>query len=122
MFLGVAGGFHVVHGAHLFVLSNAMQAGLAVKAAEVRNGSKLSQCNMIGEAFPRLGVQGVEVLVLVGALFPLDGGRRREGEKREKKKIHHGEGGFPWGWTHLLGCAVGCSCYVQLKADLWVSL
>jgi hypothetical protein len=25
-------------------------------------------------------------LILVGALFPLDGGRRKEGKKKEKKK------------------------------------
>jgi hypothetical protein len=30
----------------------------------------------------------VSVLILVGALFPLDGGRRREGKKK-KEKIHH---------------------------------
>jgi hypothetical protein len=39
-----------------------------------------------GEAFPGLGVQGVEGLILVGALFLLDGGRRREGKKKEKRK------------------------------------
>jgi hypothetical protein len=34
-----------------------------------------------GEAFHGIGVQGVESLILVDALFPLDGGRRREGKK-----------------------------------------
>jgi hypothetical protein len=69
-----------------------------------------------GEAFHGLGVQGAECLILVGALFPLDGGKRREGKKKEKKK------GFPQVWTHLAGCAAGHSCSVQLMADLWVSL
>jgi hypothetical protein len=69
------------------------------------------------EAFHRLGVQDVQSLILVGALFPLDGGRRREGKKKEKKKKNHcGEGPFPWGWTRLAGYAAGCSCLVQLKA------
>jgi hypothetical protein len=36
-----------------------------------------------GEAFHGLGVQVVKSLILVDALFPLDGGRR-EGEKKEK--------------------------------------
>jgi hypothetical protein len=44
-----------------------------------------------------------------------------EGEEKERKKSLWG-GGFPQGWTHLAGCAVGHSCKVQLKADLWVSL
>jgi hypothetical protein len=35
-----------------------------------------------GETFPSLGFQGVKGLILVGALFPLDGG----GEKKERKK------------------------------------
>jgi hypothetical protein len=79
------------------------------------------------EVFPKLGAQGDKGLILVGALFPLDGGKRREGKKKEKrkekrKKNHREEGGFPWGWTHLAGCAVGRSCYVQLKVDLLVSL
>jgi hypothetical protein len=56
-----------------------------------------------GEAFHN---QDVESLILVDALFPFDGGRRREG----KKINHYGGGGFPWGWTHLAGCAMGCSC------------
>jgi hypothetical protein len=38
----------MVHGAHLFVLSIDMQAGLepVMVAAVVRNGAKFSQCNM----------------------------------------------------------------------------
>jgi hypothetical protein len=58
-----------------------------------------------GEAFLGLGVQGVEGLILVGALFPLDGG----GEEKERKKDCHGEGNCQ-GWTHLAGYAAGCSC------------
>jgi hypothetical protein len=36
-------------------------------------------------AFQGLGVQDVKSLILISALFPLDGGRRREGKKKEKK-------------------------------------
>jgi hypothetical protein len=39
-----------------------------------------------GEDFHRPGVHDVESLIVVDALFPLDGGRRREGRKKEKKK------------------------------------
>jgi hypothetical protein len=52
-------------------------------------------------------------LILVGVLFLLDGGRRREGKlkrKEERKKICHGEGGFPLGWICLAGRATGHSC------------
>jgi hypothetical protein len=41
------------------------------------------------EAFHGLRVQGVKVLILVGALFLVDGGRRTEGKKktdRQKEK------------------------------------
>jgi hypothetical protein len=78
-----------VCGAHLFVLSNDEQAGLKpmeTVAAAVRNGSNFSHVTWRGEAFHMLGVQGVKDLILVGALFSLDGGRRREGRKKEKKK------------------------------------
>jgi hypothetical protein len=84
--------FYMVHGAYLFILSNDEQAGLelavvlavvVVVAAAVRNGSKFPQCNV---AFPGIEVQGVEDLLLAGALFLLDGGRRWEGKKKEKKK------------------------------------
>jgi hypothetical protein len=46
----------MVHGTHLFVLSNGAQAGLEPEAAAevavavaavARNGSKFSQCNMV---------------------------------------------------------------------------
>jgi hypothetical protein len=48
------------------------------------------------EAFPKLGVQGVEGSILVGASSLLNGGKRREGKEKEKRKEknHHGEGGF----------------------------
>jgi hypothetical protein len=46
-----------------------------------------------GDAFHGLGVHDVESLILVGVLFLLDGERRREGKKNEKKKkTCHGEG------------------------------
>jgi hypothetical protein len=50
-------------------------------------------------------------LILVGTLFPLDGGLRREGKKKEKKKEKncYGEGGFLWRWTCLSGCATSSS-------------
>jgi hypothetical protein len=44
------------------------------------------------EASHELGVQDVESLILIDALFPLDGGRRREGKE---KNNHHRGGGFP---------------------------
>jgi hypothetical protein len=103
MFLRVAGG--VLHGDHLFVLSNDMQAGLRLAATAVmRNVSKLSQCDWGGEAFPGLGVQSVESLILVGALFLLDGGRRREGKKKEKMK----EKKFLWRRRVSLGLDLPC--------------
>jgi hypothetical protein len=95
------------------VLSIDMQASLelvVVVAAVERNGTKFSQCNMVWQAFHRLGVHDVESLILVDALFLLDGGRRREGKKKEKKKNCHGGGWFPQSWTCLAGCAAGCSC------------
>jgi hypothetical protein len=45
----------VVCGAHLFVLSVDVQAGLelvAVAAAAARNGAKFSQCNVAWGGFP----------------------------------------------------------------------
>jgi hypothetical protein len=91
---------------------------LAVAAVAVVAASKFSQCNVLWGSFPQSSGSGVEGLILVGALFLLDGG----GKEKERKKNHHGEGRFPQGWTHLAGCAAGCSCKVQLKADLCVSL
>jgi hypothetical protein len=41
-------------------------------------------------------------LILVGALFLLDGGRRREGKKQEKEKITVGKEGFPGAGPTLL--------------------
>jgi hypothetical protein len=34
------------------------------------------------EGFPQLGFQDVKSLILVGALFLLEGGKRREGKKK----------------------------------------
>jgi hypothetical protein len=62
------------------------------------------------EAFHRLGVHDVESLILVDALFPLDGGRKREGKKKEIKNTHHGGGGFHRGWTCLASCAAVFRC------------
>jgi hypothetical protein len=45
------------------------------------------------EAFHELVVHGVEGLILVGALFLLDGERRREGKKKRKE----GRKKSPWG-------------------------
>jgi hypothetical protein len=38
------------------------------------------------EAFHGLGDQGVEGLIPVGDLFPLPGGRRKEGKKKRKEE------------------------------------
>jgi hypothetical protein len=48
------------------------------------------------QAFPGLGVQGVEGLILVGALFPLDGGGE-EKERRKKKEERRRRKKSPWG-------------------------
>jgi hypothetical protein len=49
-------------------------------------------------------------LILVDALFPLDGGRRKEGKE---KKIIIGEEGFRRTGPALLAVlwVMGCSCY-----------
>jgi hypothetical protein len=47
IFLGVDGVLCVVHGAHLFVLSNDKQAGLEPAAAVVKYGANFSQCNVV---------------------------------------------------------------------------
>jgi hypothetical protein len=65
-----------------------------VVAAVVRNGTKFSYWHR--EDFCGLGVQDFESLIMVGALFPLNGGRRRAGKKKEKKKkIAMVKEGFP---------------------------
>jgi hypothetical protein len=77
------------------VLSIDMQASLelvVVVAAVERNGTKFSQCNMVWQAFHRLGVHDVESLILVDALFLLDG----EGEEKERKKKRKRKKS-PWG-------------------------
>jgi hypothetical protein len=55
----------------LFVLSNFSQAGLelAVAAAAVAATSSFLSVTCFGEAFHRLGVQGVDGLILLGALL-----------------------------------------------------
>jgi hypothetical protein len=73
---GWLGEFCVVCSAHLFVLSNYVQAGLdlvVMVVAAVRNRSRGDFPNVTwcGEAFLRMGVQGVKGLILVGALFLL---------------------------------------------------
>jgi hypothetical protein len=78
-------------GAPLFVLSVDKQAGLepaGVVVAAVR-GSEVMVPNFLSiiscrESFHGLGVQDVEGLILIGALFPLDE-RRREGKKKKEK-------------------------------------
>jgi hypothetical protein len=76
-----------MHEAHLFVLLSDLLAGLVLVAAAAAAvvATKFSQCNMLPESFPHSRVQGVKGLILVGALFPLNGGRR-EGNKKEKRK------------------------------------
>jgi hypothetical protein len=118
LFPGVDRGFpHGVWCSPVF-LSIDVQAGLEPVAAVVmvvvvaavgRNGTKYSQYNVAWEAFHGLGVQDVQSLILVGLYFHL----MEEGEEKErkkKKKNCHGKEGFPWGWTCLADCAVGCSC------------
>jgi hypothetical protein len=60
-------------GAHLFGLPNVSPAGLelvlAVVWVAVAAPHLFSQCMRLGETSYRLGVQGVEVLILLGALF-----------------------------------------------------
>jgi hypothetical protein len=54
-------------------------------------------------------VQGVKGLILVGALFLLDGGGeekvrvKKRGKEKERKLLWGG--GFPQCWTHLASCA-----------------
>jgi hypothetical protein len=47
------------------------------------------------EGFHLLGVHYVESLILSGALFPLDGGRRERKKKGKKKKYCRVGGVFP---------------------------
>jgi hypothetical protein len=62
-----------------------------------------------GEVFHKLGVHYVESLILVDALFPLDGERRR----KLKKKNHHVGGECPGAESTLLAmlwvAAVRCN-------------
>jgi hypothetical protein len=70
---GWKGKSHMVHGDNLFVLPTDTQAGLElVFVAGVREMVPNFLSIMLhGEAFHRLGVQDVESLILVGALFLL---------------------------------------------------
>jgi hypothetical protein len=53
----------MTRGTHLFGLPNVLQVGLELAVA----AHKFSQCNV---AFHGLEVQGIGILVLIGALFP----------------------------------------------------
>jgi hypothetical protein len=66
----MAGG--ILHGAHLFGLSNISEAGLepAAAAESAVATLKFSQCNVLWGSFPQLGVQGIKGLILVSALLP----------------------------------------------------
>jgi hypothetical protein len=56
--------------AHLFGPLNVSEAGLEPAVAVVAVAAlKFCQCNMLWGSFPHLGVQGVEGLILIGALF-----------------------------------------------------
>jgi hypothetical protein len=83
-----------MHVAHLFVLLSVLELVVAAAIA-----TKFSQCNVLWGSFPQAGVQSVEGLILVDALFLLDVRRRREGKKKEKRKKNEtnccGEEGFP---------------------------
>jgi hypothetical protein len=39
----------------------------------------------------------------------MEEGEEKERKKKRIKKNHQQEGGFPWGQTHLAGCAMGRS-------------
>jgi hypothetical protein len=64
--LGVAGGIPCDAWRSPVGLLNVSQAGLE---PAVVGALLFSQCNVVWRSFHRLGVQGVEVLVLFGALF-----------------------------------------------------
>jgi hypothetical protein len=60
-------------------------AVVVVVAVVVRNGSKFSQCYVAWGGLPQAKVQDVS-LILVGAVFPLDGEWRRERKKKKRRK------------------------------------
>jgi apolipoprotein N-acyltransferase len=74
------GEFHLTRGPHLFVLSNVSQAALelvvaaATAVAVAVAASIFSYCNMLWGSFPWSRGSGVQGLIVVGALFLLDGG------------------------------------------------
>jgi hypothetical protein len=97
-------------GTYLFGLLNVSQAGLepVAAAAVVVAALKFSQCNVLWESFFFFFFfcfRVSKVCLGLGRLFPLDEG----GEENERKKNSCGERGFPQGWTHLAGWAVGGS-------------
>jgi hypothetical protein len=110
----------MVCGAHLFVLPIDAQAGLEQKEAAGRNGTNFSQCRTEWGGFPQAMGSGCRSLILVDALFPLDGGRRREGKKSRKIKGERNccgrnccrGGGFPRAGPTLLAvlCVTGVRC------------
>jgi hypothetical protein len=93
----------MVHRAHLFVLLVDAQAGLYWQwwwwSCEMAPNFLSTVWH--GEAFHGLGVQDVESLILIDALFLLDGGRRRK--RKNEKKNGLGVGWFSWGWTCFAG-------------------
>jgi hypothetical protein len=75
----------------MFGLSNVSQAGLELVAAAMGvQPSNFLSVTCCGEAFSGLEFQGIKGLILVSALFLLDGG-----EERERKKITVGKEDFP---------------------------
>jgi hypothetical protein len=71
--LGWLGEFHVIRGTYLFILPNVVElvavAAPMVAAAAVVAAHKCSRVMWCGDTFLGPGVQGVEVLILLGALF-----------------------------------------------------
>jgi hypothetical protein len=95
----------VLRGAHLFILPIDTQEDLELVAG--RNGIYFSQCSVAWGGFPQSRGSGCCSLILVYALFLLDGGRRRRGKnkkkkKRERERNHCGGGGFPGAEPTLL--------------------
>jgi hypothetical protein len=75
-------------------------------AAVGRNDTNFSQCSVKWRGFPwARGSRCHRVLILVDALFPLDGGRKREGEKKQQKKRREKS---LWGRKVSLGLDTPC--------------
>jgi hypothetical protein len=59
-------------GVHLFGMPNVSQAGLELASgSNIQERSCFLSLTWRGEAFHGLGIQGVEILILVADLFPL---------------------------------------------------